>query len=61
MSTATVRIPENKRDVLKVIATLEKREMKEISKVLLKNTLMKLKILLNKLKQKKLFFILMPI
>jgi hypothetical protein len=30
MSTATVRIPEKKRDVLKVIATLEKREMKEI-------------------------------
>ena len=30
MSTATVRIPEKKRDVLKVIANLEKREMKEI-------------------------------
>jgi len=30
MSTATVRIPENKRDVLKIIATVEKREMKEI-------------------------------
>jgi predicted CopG family antitoxin len=30
MSTATVRIPENKRDILKNIATLEKREMKEI-------------------------------
>lgn len=30
MSTATVRIPENKRDVLKIIATIEKREMKEI-------------------------------
>ena len=30
MSTATVRIPEKKRDVLKVIATIEKREMKEI-------------------------------
>ena len=30
METATVRIPEKKRDVLKVIATLEKREMKEI-------------------------------
>ena len=30
MKTATVRIPEDKRDVLKVIATLEKKEMKEI-------------------------------
>lgn len=30
MATATVRIPEHKRDVLKVIATLEKREMKQI-------------------------------
>jgi predicted CopG family antitoxin len=30
MATATVRIPERKRDVLKVIATLEKREMKAI-------------------------------
>lgn len=30
MSTVTVRIPETKRDVLKVIAGLEKREMKEI-------------------------------
>ena len=30
MSTATVRIPENKRDVLKIIATVEKREMKDI-------------------------------
>ena len=30
MSTATVRIPEQKRDVLKIIASLEKREMKEI-------------------------------
>ena len=30
MPTATVRIPERKRDVLKVVATLEKREMKEI-------------------------------
>ena len=30
MPTATVRIPEKKRDVLKVIASLEKREMKEI-------------------------------
>ncbi len=30
MATATVRVPEEKRDVLKVIASLEKREMKEI-------------------------------
>ena len=30
MGTATVRIPEHKRDVLKIIATLEKKEMKEI-------------------------------
>ncbi len=30
MKTATVRIPENKRDVLKVIASIEKREMKDI-------------------------------
>lgn len=30
MKTATVRIPEDRRDVLKVIATIEKREMKEI-------------------------------
>ena len=30
MKTATVRIPEDKRDILKVIATLEKKEMKEI-------------------------------
>ena len=30
MSTATVRIPEHKRDILKIIASLEKREMKEI-------------------------------
>jgi predicted CopG family antitoxin len=30
MSTATVRIPERKRDILKVIATFEKREMKDI-------------------------------
>lgn len=30
MSTATVRIPEQKRDILKIIASLEKREMKEI-------------------------------
>ena len=30
MATATVRIPEEKRDILKVIASLEKREMKEI-------------------------------
>ena len=30
MKTATIRIPEDKRDVLKIIATLEKKEMKEI-------------------------------
>ena len=30
MSTATVRIPEQKRDVLKIVASLKKREMKEI-------------------------------
>ena len=30
MATATVRIPEQKRDILKVIASVEKREMKEI-------------------------------
>jgi len=30
MPTATVRIPEQKRDILKVIASVEKREMKEI-------------------------------
>ena len=30
MKTATVRIPEDKRDVLKVIASIEKREMKDI-------------------------------
>jgi hypothetical protein len=30
MSTATVRIPENKRDILKVIASVERREMKDI-------------------------------
>jgi hypothetical protein len=30
MATATVRIPEHKRDVLKLVAALEKREMKEI-------------------------------
>ena len=30
MATATVRIPRKKRDVLKVIASIEKREMKEI-------------------------------
>ena len=30
MATATVRIPEQKRDVLKIIASIEKREMKEI-------------------------------
>lgn len=30
MATATVRIPEQKRDILKIIASIEKREMKEI-------------------------------
>ena len=30
MSTATVRIPEDKRDILKVIASVEKTEIKEI-------------------------------
>jgi len=30
VATATVRIPEEKRDILKVIASLEKREMKDI-------------------------------
>ncbi len=30
MATTTVRIPEEKRDVLKVIASIEKREIKEI-------------------------------
>ncbi len=30
MSTATIRIPEEKRDILKIIASIEKREMKEI-------------------------------
>ena len=30
MATATIRIPEHKRDILKVIASVEKREMKEI-------------------------------
>lgn len=30
MSTATVRIPEEKKDVLKIIASVEKKEMKEI-------------------------------
>ena len=30
MATATVRIPTEKRDILKVIASLEKREMQEI-------------------------------
>ncbi|MEE8432986.1 MAG: hypothetical protein V3S16_17200 [Candidatus Desulfatibia sp.] len=30
MATATVRIPEQKRDILKVLASIEKREMKEI-------------------------------
>ena len=30
MPTATVRIPEEKKDVLKIIASVEKKEMKEI-------------------------------
>jgi hypothetical protein len=30
MSTATMRIPEDKRDILKVIASVEKTEIKEI-------------------------------
>ncbi|MBI5026639.1 MAG: hypothetical protein HZC12_07965 [Nitrospirae bacterium] len=30
MSTATIRIPEDKRDTLKIIASIEKRDMKEI-------------------------------
>jgi predicted CopG family antitoxin len=30
MKTATVRIPEDKRDILKVISSLEKRDIKEI-------------------------------
>ena len=30
MATATVRIPADKRDILKVIASIEKKEMKEI-------------------------------
>lgn len=30
MGTATIRIPEDRRDVLKVIASIERREMKEI-------------------------------
>jgi predicted CopG family antitoxin len=30
MSTATVRIPEDKRDILKIIASIEKKEIKEI-------------------------------
>lgn len=30
MSTATLRIPEEKRDLLKIIASVEKREMQEI-------------------------------
>jgi len=30
MSTTTVRIPENKRDILKIIASVEKRDIKEI-------------------------------
>jgi len=30
MSTVTVRVPEDKRDMLKIIASVEKREMKDI-------------------------------
>jgi len=30
MSTTTVRIPEDKRDTLKIIASVEKRDLKEI-------------------------------
>jgi predicted transcriptional regulator len=30
MSTATLRIPEEKRDLLKIIASVERREMKDI-------------------------------
>ena len=30
MATTTVRIPEEKRDTLKIIASVEKRDMKEI-------------------------------
>ena len=30
MATATVRIPEGKRDILRIIASIEKTEMKEI-------------------------------
>jgi len=30
MATATVRIPEDKRDILKIISSVEKREIKDI-------------------------------
>ncbi|RZD18661.1 MAG: hypothetical protein EVG15_04575 [Candidatus Acididesulfobacter diazotrophicus] len=30
MSTVTIRVPEDKRDILKIIASIEKREMKDI-------------------------------
>ncbi|MDA2921063.1 hypothetical protein MYX76_16500 [Desulfobacterota bacterium AH_259_B03_O07] len=30
MKTVNVRLPENKRDTLKIIATIEKRDMKDI-------------------------------
>ena len=30
MSTTTVRIPEEKRDLLKIVASVEKRDIKEI-------------------------------
>ena len=35
MSTATVRIPEEKRDILKIIASIEKRDIKDILSELL--------------------------
>ncbi|MHB1664795.1 MAG: hypothetical protein ACYCT7_05980 [bacterium] len=30
MPTVTIRVPEDKRDILKIIASVEKREMKDI-------------------------------
>jgi hypothetical protein len=35
MGTATVRIPEEKRDILRIIAGIERTEMKEILSVLI--------------------------
>jgi len=35
MGTSTVRIPEDKRDKLKILASIEKREMKEILSALI--------------------------